>query len=132
MNYKATYFKLSENYEVVVNGSLNHIILRIDDLNKEIEKQRSSIKRAGITFGEIDPRKELDDLERKLFECSMQRFSQKDEENLNAHLTENSKDGWELLKMETITKGVYYERNGVGYSYNAQEGFVIFWEKNNE
>jgi predicted transcriptional regulator len=129
MNYKATYFKLSENYEVTVNGSLNHTILRVEELKKAIEVKKDSIKPNQSSYNVNDPKKELEDLERKLSECSMQRFSQKDEENLNTHLEENSKDGWGLLKMETITRGVYYERNGIGYSFNAQEGFVIFWEK---
>ncbi|HXK48848.1 MAG TPA: hypothetical protein PKW56_00115 [Clostridiales bacterium] len=129
MNYKATYFKLSENYEVSVNGSLNHSILSLEELNKKIDELKDSIKMNDFTYSENDPKKELKELERKLSECSMQRFSQKDEENLNSHLTENSKDGWRLLRMETITKGVYLKIGDQGYSFNAQEGFVIFWEK---
>jgi hypothetical protein len=129
MNYKATYFKLTENYEVTVNGSLNHTILRNDELKNAIEKQKVSINPNQFIYGVNDPKKDLEDLERKLSECTMQRFSQKDEENLNSHLAENSKDGWKLLKMETITKGVYLKIGDQGYSFNAQEGFVIFWEK---
>jgi len=129
MDYKATYFKLSENYEVVVNGSLNHTILKAEKLNEEIEKKRILIKPNGSIYGVNDDKKELESLERKLSECSMQRFSKKDEESLNSHLTENSKGGWKLMKIETITKGVYYERSEKGYNFDAQEGFVIFWEK---
>ena len=129
MNYKATYFKLTENYEVAVNGSLNYTILRVEDLKKEIELKKGSIKPNQSSYGVNDPKKDLQDLERQLSECSEQRFSQKDEENLNAHLAENSKGGWKLLKMETITKGVYMKIGDQGYSFDAQEGFVIFWEK---
>ena len=132
MEYKATFYKLGENYEVTVNGSLNHTILRIEELRKEIERIKTDIKPNSYGSRIEEQKQELENLERNLSECSIQRFSQKDEEKLNSHLSEISEEGWKLLKIEPITKGVYYERNKIGYSYNAQEGFILFWEKGND
>jgi len=61
------------------------------------------------------------------------RFSDYDNAFLDKHLAENAKDGWKLISMNPILKGLFNYGNmgdgGFGYAHDVTEGFIIVWEK---
>ena len=131
MEYKSSYFKLSKNYEVTVNGSIAHDRIEIQKCEEEINELKSSERYKGhnVIGRKNEVQTKVEQLERLIQECESRRFTLEDEKSLNKHLVTNSVDGWKLYKMEPILKGVYYENNDTGYSFNAQEGFLFIWEK---
>jgi hypothetical protein len=68
------------------------------------------------------------------FEERYRRFTKSHEEELNTHLNQIAQEGWRLVSVKSIEKGIFglggIGDGGYGYGSNIVEGFVCFWEKN--
>lgn len=164
MKYKNTYFEVSLNPEISVSEEEYNCRLNSEKLVKDIQELEVKIteyfKNRGLKYEIIDTNssdietilekfthREYSDIrtwlhhliyyKKILFNINNKRFTKDHEQALNNHLNENASDGWKLLSMTPISKGLNYTKYGAygdgcygyGYGHDVLEGFVMVWEK---
>jgi len=145
MDYKTTYFTLSYNSEISIGNDEYDYRINKKKLMKEIseiEAEDKNYKGKTVTALEKILAKEtsyssdlkrLIKLKRMLQNIENKRFTEQDQLLLNKHLSKIASEGWKLISMQPILKGLYdysvRERRSYGYGHNVTEGFVMVWEK---
>lgn len=106
----------------------------INEWQKEVELPKIREK---LSFTDVLSLKEVKKLKELMIRLDnikdTHRFTNKDEANLNLHLSTSAKEGWRLHSMQPVSKGIYdwklCDHSGAGYGHDIQEGFLLIWEK---
>lgn len=145
MQYKTTYFTLSNNKEISIYvGEFNYRTDRkkleadiklaegesIDYKGKSLAKLEEILKKQSGYSRDL---RNLIRLKRMLENFDNKRFTEQDNTLLNEHISTIASEGWKLTSMQPILKGLYdycgTDGHAYGYGHNVTEGFVIVWEK---